>query len=141
MNKRQTYRAYATDAFRFLAREGSKEKYIKKLVEEMQRSISRAGINSPTESSLIHKEQVLRDKAAELFDLEAVEKVMRCSTKEMRQALEMVCMKDCWKDLEWGDISSRVHYAELHIPASQAQIYRWLAKSCLNFARERGLRI
>ena len=140
MNKRQPYRAYASDAFRFLAREGGKNKYIEKLLDDMRRSVSKSGVSCPTEATLIHKEQVLRDKAAELFDLEAAEKVLYCSNKEIRQAVEMVYQKDCWKELEWGDIEARVHHAEIYLPASRAQIYRWLAQACKEFARERGLR-
>jgi hypothetical protein len=141
VNKRQSYREYATSAFRFLAREGSKEKYIKKLVDDLRRSVRNAGVSSPTESALIHKEQVLRDKAAELYDLEAAEKVMYFSEKEIRQSIEMVYMKDCWKELEKGDIETRVHFAEIHIPASRAAIYKWLARARRDFARERGLRV
>jgi len=55
--------------------------------------------------------------------------------------VEMVYQKDCWQELEWGDIETRVHYAEIHIPASIRQIYRWLNQVCQEFAKERGLRI
>jgi hypothetical protein len=145
MIKRQTYREYATEAFRFYAREGSKDEYIKKLIQDRIRAEKSTGQASPTEAELIHKEAVLSEKAAELADLDAAEKTIYIfqanGRMEIIKALDMVYMKDCWKDLEWGDISGRVHHAELHIPASQAQIYRWLAKARYEFARERGLRL
>ena len=141
VNKRQSYRQYATDAFRFLAREGGKNKYIEKLLDDMRRSVRNSSLGSTTEAALIHKEQVMRDKAAELYDLEAAEKVLYCSNKEIRQAVEMVYQKDCWQELEWGDIETRIHYAEIHIPASRDSINRWLRHACREFAKERGLRI
>jgi hypothetical protein len=107
----------------------------------MLQSVRNSTIGSPTEAALIHKEQILRDKAAELADLEAAEKVMYFSGKEVRQAVEMVYMKDCWQELEKGDIETRVHFAEIHIPASRRQIYYWLARARREFARERGLRL
>jgi hypothetical protein len=139
--KRQSYREYATEAFRFLGREGSKEKYIEKLIEDLRQSVKSANIGNPTEAALIHKEQALRDKAAELADLEAAEKVMFLSEKEVRQSVEMVYMKDCWAELEKGDIEMRVHAAEIYIPASRAAVYKWLARARRDFARERGLRL
>ena len=138
---RQTYREYATDAFRFLAREGSAEKYIAKIVEDIMRKQRGAGIASPTEAALIHKEAAIRDKAAELADLEAAEKVYSYSSKETRQAIEIVYFADCWRNIERGEIGERIHKAELWIPASERDIYRWLSKARRDFAVERGLRI
>jgi hypothetical protein len=140
MNKRQSYREYATEAMRFYAREGSKEKYIKKLVDDIIKQAKCAGISNPTEAMLLYKERILHEKAAELADLEAAEKALSVCGRFPQEAVEMVYMKDCWKELEWGDISTRVHYAEIHIPASQAQIYRWLAHVCKEFAIARNLR-
>jgi hypothetical protein len=141
VNKRQSYREYATQAFRFLAQEGSADKYINKLVEDYKRQARAEGVSSPTEAALMHKERILSEHAAELADLDAAEKALIMCGKDARKAVEMVYQKECWKDLEWGDIETRVHYAEIYIPASRAQIYSWLAKVCREFARERGLRI
>lgn len=141
MRKKQTYKDYASDAFRFLAREGSKEKYIQKLVDDILKQRRNSQYGSPTEAAAMHKEAMLREKSAELADLEAAEKVMFILGRCERQAVEMVYMKDCWKELEWGEISERVHVAEIQIPAGQAQIYRWLAKARREFAKERGLRL
>lgn len=141
MRKKQTYKDYATDAFRFLAREVSKEKYIDKLLDDLMRQRRNSVFSSPTEAALIHKDMIVRDNAAELADIEAAEKVMFILNRHERQAVEMVYQKDCWKDIEWGEISLRVHCASLHIPASEPQIYRWLAKARRLFAAERGLRV
>jgi hypothetical protein len=141
MNKRQPYREYATQAFRFLAREGSADKYINKLVDDYKRQAKADGISNPTEAALMHKERILCEYAAELADLDAAEKALIICGRDPRKAVEMVYQKDCWQELEWGDIETRVHYAEIHIPASIRQIYYWLNKSCQEFAKERGLRI
>jgi hypothetical protein len=141
MNRRQPYREYATQAFRFLAREGSADKYINKLVDDYKRQAKADGVSNPTEAALMHKERILSEHAAELADLDAAEKALIICGRDPRKAVEMVYQKDCWQELEWGDIETRVHYAEIHIPASRAQIYSWLAKVCHEFARDRGLRI
>jgi hypothetical protein len=141
MNKRQPYREYATQAFRFLAREGSADKYISKLVEDYKKQARTAGISCPTEAALMHKERILREHAAELADLDAAEKALIICGRDPRKAVEMVYQKDCWKELEWGDVETRVHFAEIQIPASVRQIYRWLSQACREFARERGLRV
>ena len=141
MNRRQPYREYATQAFRFLAQEGSADKYINKLVDDYKRQAKADGVSNPTEAALMHKERILREHAAELADLDAAEKALIICGRDPRKAVEMVYQKDCWQELEWGDIETRVHYAEIHIPASIRQIYYWLNKSCQEFAKERGLRI
>ena len=142
--KKDHIRDYATEAFRFYARSGGKEKYIKKLVEDLTRSKSE-GVCSPTESALISKERVIEEHAAELADIEAVEKVLYaldvCGHKAILQAIDYVYFKDCWRDIERGDIQDRVHYAEINIPASERQIYYWLARARRMLAAERGLRL
>jgi len=130
-------REYATAAFRFYAREGGVEKYIEKKIDEVRQKKRNPGLGNPTEADIVRRDQVIREYAAELADIEAAEKAMLISEKTVRQAVEIVYMRDCWKDLKKGDIEARVHTAEIYIPASRAQIYRWLAK----FARERGLRL
>lgn len=138
-------RDYATSAFRFYAKYGSSNNYIKTITEDMQKQKGN-GICNPTESALIHKEIILKEKAAELADLDAVEKVLWLIDKSyngahIRKAIEYVYFSNCWRDLKKGDIENGVHLAELNIPASRCQVYRWLAKARLIFAEERGLRI
>ena len=142
--KKDHVRDYCTEMFRFYAKSGSRNKYIKNLIDDLQRSKG-SGICSPTEAALISKESAIADKAAELADIEAVDKVLHaldvCGHRSILQAIEHVYFKDCWRDLEKGDISDRVHYAELHIPASERQIYYWLRKARRMVASERGLRL
>jgi len=142
--KKDHIRDYATEAFRFYAKSGGREKYIKNLIEDLERKKG-SGICSPTEAALISKEDVIADKTAELADIEAVDKVLHaldvCGYRVIIQVIEYVYFADCWRDIERGDISSRVHHAELHIPASERQIYYWLRKARRMLAMERGLRL
>ena len=142
--KKDHIRDYTTEAFRFYARSGGRVKYIKNLVDDMERRRGE-GVCSPTESALINKEKVIEEHAAELADIEAVEKVMYalevCGHKGILQAIDYVYFTDCWKEIEKGDISDRVHHASLHIPVGEATVYRWLAKARKMIASERGLRL
>lgn len=139
--KRQHYRDYSTAAFMFYARSGGYEKYLQYLLDDMRRQLRNSTFSNPTESLLIHKDMILRSRAAEFADIEAVEKTLLILGRDENKAVEFVYFKDCWKELEKGDIEARVHSAEIRIPASYAQIYRWLAKARKIFAQERGLRI
>lgn len=133
-------RDYATEAFRFYAKWGSKDNYVKYLLDDLRRQKG-TGICSPTEAVLIHKEQVMREYTAEIADLEAAETVLKICGRDIRRAVEIVYLDKPFRDLEWGDIKERVHYAELTVPASERQIYYWLKKARYLFAEERGLRL
>lgn len=136
-------RDYSTAAFRFWARWGSRDNYVKYLLDDLQRQKG-SGPCSPTEAALIHKEQLLQDRYAEIADLEAVERVIEiCQMHypDVYRTVEMIYLKNPDKPLEWGDIKDRVHQAELSIPASERQVYRWLRRARTLFAEERGLRI
>jgi hypothetical protein len=141
MRKKQPYREYATEAFRLLGREGSKEKYIQKLIDDIRKSIRNSGVSNPTETEAIRKDQAISENAAILDDLEAAHTALYICGEDVKLAVELVYMKDCWKELEKGDIETRVRYAEIHIPSSRMTIYRSLRKACREFAKERGLRI
>lgn len=132
-------RDYCTEAFRFYSRWGGRENYVKNLLADLQKEKG-PGMCSPTEAAMIHKERILREHIAEIADLEAVEKVLRVCDSFVRQAVEYVYLEKPWEEMEWGDIKRRVHYAEIHIPASERQIYRWLKEARMMFAEERGLR-
>ena len=138
--KKDNVRDYATSAYRFYAINGTSEEYIRKLSLDLEKQKGE-GICNPTEAALIHKERIMQEYVSEILDLEAAEKAMDRLSKDERRAVQMVYMKDCNSDLEWGDMSIRVHYAEIHLPASQASIYRWLSRARSVFAIERGLRI
>ena len=138
--KKQSYRQYSMEAFRFLAREGSTDRYIKKLLEDYDKQQRNTGVCNPTEAALVHKDKILRDHAAELADLDAAEKAMLLLFDCERRAVEMAYCKDAWRELEWGDIESRIVAASLDTHSDRASIYRWLDKACKSFAVERGLR-
>jgi hypothetical protein len=138
--KKQSYRQYALEAFRFLSREGSADKYIKKLLEDYGKQQSNAGVCNPTEAALVHKDKILRDHAAELADLDAAGKAMMLLFDCERRAVEMVYQKDCWRDIAQYEMESRVITASIDTHSDRASIYRWLSKACKVFAVERGLR-
>ena len=142
---RDHLRDYATEAFRFWAKVGGTKQYIEDLVEDVQKQKA-SGMASPTEGALVSKERILAERAAELADLDAVDKTLHIIStlgagKEMLQAVEMVYFEKCWAEMQRGDIQDRVHKAELTIPASERQIYRWLKQARIIFAKERGLRL
>lgn len=135
-------RDYATDAFRFFARWGGKQNYVDHLLQDLQRQKG-TGPCSPTEAQLLHKERILKEKYAEIADLEAVEMVLQVCRRyypEVHKAVELVYFQQPDKELEWGDIKQRVSQAEAKIPASERQVYYWLRKARMLFAEERGLR-
>jgi len=136
-------RDYATAAFRFYARWQGKDNYIRCLVDDLQRQKG-SGLISPTEAAVIHKEQVIETYKAEIADLEAVEGVIKICERhytDVLRTVKMIYFVAPDKTLKWGDIVNRVHDAELTIPASDRQIYRWLKQARTLFAEERGLRL
>ena len=144
------YRDYATEAFRFWAVEGPAEKYKQRLWEEAVQRQNRieggSGISCPSEAAIIRTEQELEDAEATIADLEAVDKTLvelqtRGNGAAIMEALRVVYMDRPDRELEPGDISARVHKAELTIPASERSIFNWLALARRTFARERKLRL
>lgn len=144
-------RDYATEAFRFYARNGkSADKYKQKIYDEAleeykKRLQSKSGISNPTEAAIMRAEAAVNEKLAEIKDMEAVELTLRelevSRERNMKKAVEIVYFTDAHKELEKGDINKRVHIAELSIPASERAIYKWLGKARKIFAGNRGLRI
>lgn len=155
-------RDYATSAFRFYAAQGKptyeqlKQQLYDDALEKSKKEIVRIkGITNPTQSAIQHAEIEVEKRKAELLDILAVERVMnalmysplgRTKAKvgeehSIAKAVEIVYFTDPDKPLERGDISDRVHMAELSIPASSRHIYRWLRQARDLFAIERGLRL
>ena len=142
-------RDYATEAFRFYARCG------KPTYEEMRKSIYnaalqssrrelqgiRTGFGDPTGQAVINANAAVDEMEGQLLDILAVENALQQLRLEIYKAVDIVYFTDAKFDLERGDIEDRVHVAELEIPASRAQIYRWLKRARVVFARERGLRL
>jgi hypothetical protein len=104
------------------------------------------GDASPTEATLIRRDMILREHAALIADLMACERVFHAldychNGKYIRQSIEVVYMADYTKPLRRNDIMNRVYWLERNLPASTAQIFKWLKKARMNFAEERGLRV
>lgn len=146
------YRDYATEAFRFLAREGSSQAYKNRVWNEAlaraaERQAGGGGISAPTEAAITRAEKALKEAEAAILDLEAAEFALYAVSgdfaygSEMRRAVQMVYMDrpDC--PLVKGEIHGRVVLAANLIGAEERTIYRWLAKSRDIFAEKRGLRI
>jgi len=118
-------RDYVTAAFRFYARSGmSAENYKKQLDEE-----------------------ALVDKMSEIKDMEAVELTLdeiranHMNYPGMLRVIEMVYFTDAKLPLPKGAIKDRIHKAEFDTHVSERNIYRYLKKARLMFAKNRGLRI
>lgn len=144
--KKDHLREYCTEAYRFYAKSGGVKGYLDKLFIDYCRNNPPVGASSSVEGTLIKKENILREHAAEFADLEAVEKTLYLlgyclNSGKIIKCIEMIYFKDCWKDIEMGYIPERVHEAELQLPASRRQIYIWLKQARELFAKERGLRL
>jgi hypothetical protein len=140
-------RDYATEAFRFYARMGCpthdelRQQLYDAALAANKREITRSGnISKPTEYAVINAERSVEERKGELLDILAVERVMLIADRSTRQAIKIVYFADADKPLQKGDISMRIHKAELQIPASERQIYYWLSKARKMVAEERGLR-
>ena len=141
------YRDYATAAFRLLAREGSADRYRAKIYNAAlaRRGEGGTGLGSPTEAAIMRAEQAVYDAVATIADLEAAEYAVAALEARYgyaaRRALYMVYMAYADRELVKGEISDRIHRAELEIPASEKTLYRWLAYAKRCFAEKRGLRL
>lgn len=141
------YRDYATAAFRLLAREGSADRYRNRVYNTAlaRRGDGGTGLGSPTEAAIMRAEQAVYDAVATIADLEAAEYAVAALEARYgyaaRRALYMVYMAYADRELVRGEISERIHKAELEIPASERAIYKWLGYARRCFAEKRGLRI
>ena len=159
---KDSIRDYATEAFRFYARSGKptyeelKAHIYEQALESEKREITHSGnISKPTEYAVINAQRALAERQGELLDVLAVDRVMKILSGAaqdllsiygntvrfcIRRTIEIVYFTDADRPLQKGDITERVHKAELDISASEMSIYRWLAKARRMFAEERGLR-
>lgn len=147
--KKDNIRDYATEAFRFYAACGKltseqlKQKVYDDIYTASKKEFNRSGSGTPSDATawaVMKAEDAIKEMQAEFEDILAVEKTMLQLNKHQRKAVEIVYFTEPEKDLEKGDISDRVHKAELTIPASERSIYRWLFKARKFFAKERGMR-
>lgn len=148
--KKDNIRDYATEAFRYYAACGCKtSEELKQQVKDQiyvqtKREKVRSGSGMYTDSiacAVMAAEGEMYEMAAEFLDIIAVEKTLRKLNEHQRMAVEMVYFADADKELQKGEMSKRVHKAEMEIPASEQSIYNWLKKARKIFASERGLRI
>lgn len=145
-------RDYATSAFRLYAlhEKPTYDQLRQRLYDEALRKSKREiihlkGVSNPTQTAIQQAEVAVEKKKAELLDVLAVGQVISSlgtgGRSDIIQALELVYFYQPERELKRGDISDRVHVAELCIPASESSIYRWLKQARQLFAIERGLRI
>ena len=113
------YRDYATAAFRLLAREGSADRYRAKIYNAAlaRRGEGGTGLGSPTEAAIMRAEQAVYDAVATIADLEAAEYAVAALEARYgyaaRRALYMVYVAYADRELVKGEISDRIHRAEL----------------------------
>lgn len=148
--KKDNIRDYATEAFRFYAACGKltseqlKQKVYDEIYTASKKEFYRGGSGMPTDATayaVMAAEGALHDMEAEFRDIIAVEKTLMRIREPERKAVEIVYFTDADKPIQGGDISNRVHRAEIEIPASERSIYEWLARARRIFAKERGLRV
>ncbi len=149
--KKNHYRDYATEAFRFLESRGSSSAYKERIYNEMLRyqqlkeSSVESGVSAPTEAAVMRAELAVEAARAEIADLEAaefaLEAVCKLRGETALRAVKAVYMLLPDMELSRGEIESRVIAASIYLCTGRATIYRWLALARRIFAEERGLRL
>lgn len=130
MKKKSAVHDYAIEAFRFYAREGGPDAYACKAWQPALLDPGAGG-------------QAAR---AALEDLRAVARTLRRLEEEdasglAAQALRLIYMTQPDVPLRRGDIRDRISHAQFVLHASEANLYRHLARARTLFAQERGLRL
>jgi len=147
--RKQSYRDYATEAFRFFAAVGGAKAYRQAVWDRaiaMQQHVEgRSGIAKPSEAAVIRAERAVEEANAEILDLDAVERVLATlevvpTGKDMLRALKTVYMAQPLRRLMRGDIEARAIRAAREIHCDRRTVYRYLAQARELFAAERGLR-
>lgn len=147
--RKQAYRDYATEAFRFWARTGTASAYRDRLVREIAErrgEVQGVGISKPTEAAILRIEDATDQAFAELYDLEAVDKaraalmMSRDGNLKLR-AVELVYMRHPEREIQRGEVKARTVKAAGELHTSERQVYYWLKEAREVFARERGLRV
>ena len=80
--KREHYRDYAIEAFRFYARTGKtvdqiRNEMLEDPVNKAKYELNGGNISKPTEYELLHIQEILGHREGELLDLLAVEKTLK----------------------------------------------------------------
>lgn len=103
------------------------------------------GMSKPSEAAVLRAEKAMEQAAAEISDLEAVERTIK-TVERMREgntimrALRTVYMAQPNRELRRGEITERIQALSLFIPTAERNIYTWLSFCRELFAEERGLR-
>jgi len=143
---RDHLRDYCTAAFIFFAKNGkSSAKYKARLVNDILYNRHRneglsKNINKPTEMEALHYQKIWDEKHAEINDMEAIERTIAIIEKMSNGQSILKAIKYVYFDSESSNIKNRIHVAEIHIPASEKSIRKWLKQARTLFALERGLR-
>lgn len=149
--RKDNIRDYATEAFRFYAACGRltaaelEEKVRQEIYTKSKREFLHNGRphqpSDATAYAVMQAEDAVAEMQAEFLDILAVERTLMQLDEAQRKAIEIVYFANPNQELEKGEISRRVHQAEMEIPASERNIYLWLRYVRRIFAKERGLRI
>ena len=149
--RKDNIRDYSTEAFRFYAACGRltaaelEEKVRQEIYTKSKREfLHNGGPHSPSDATayaVMQAEDAVAEMQAEFLDILAVERTLVQLDEAQRKAVEIVYFTKPDQELEKGEISRRVHQAEMEIPASERNIYLWLRHVRRIFAKERGLRI
>ena len=141
----------ATEAFRFYAACGRltaaelEEKVRQEIYTKSKREfLYNGGPHLPSDATayaVMQAEDAVAEMQAEFLDILAVERTLMQLDEAQRKAVEIVYFAKPDQELEKGEISRRVHQAEIEIPASTDTIFRWLRLARKTFAQVRGLRI
>ena len=139
--RKEHFRDYAIEAFRYYARTGKtvdqmKDEMLADPVNKAKYELRGGNISRPTEYELLHLQEMLGHREGELLDLIAVEKTIVQLHDVEKEAVKLVYMKDATMKIERGDIQNRVEIASLSIGASDRLIYSWLKKARNIFCRE-----
>ena len=147
--KKELYRDYAVEAFRFFAREGGYEAFKTRLLVELpQRKEPRthSGVSKPVEALTVKWEKAMEENAGALQDLQAVERLLQHLqtlplAKDMRFALEEVYFEQPCRPLAKGELLNRVRYVATQRYVSERTVFSWLQAMRREFSKIRGLRL
>lgn len=145
-------RDYATEAFRFYAAANMsaieyREKIRREAIETVvKRKGSKSSGGSPTEAQLVYADKVVEEKISEIQDMEAVEKTLQEFDKqrfigpEIKNVVSIVYFTEPKRPIRKGEIRDRVLKACTEMNISESTAYRYLKRTRLLFAHNRGLR-
>ena len=141
--KKDFVRDYATAAFRLWAIRGCNT-----YEQEMERIEKRAKENAkdadPGKAVAFAQAELVK-RVAELYDIMACDEAFHILEKQGKEiicdAVKAVYMVDPRREPKRDEIAKRVLRFALDTPASERQVYRWLAEARNLFAALRGLRV